>query len=142
VLLVEATPRIEEQVAMLHRLAGVRDRGRRPVDAVLLTHAHVGHYLGLLWFGREVAATAELPAWCSPRMAAFLRSNGPWRQLVELRQLALHECAPRAPFAPLPGLEVTRRLALQVAGSRAGQAVLARHRTVCGGRLADRRAVR
>jgi pyrroloquinoline quinone biosynthesis protein B len=107
VLLVEATPRIEEQVAMLHRLAGLHDRGRRPVDAVLLTHAHMGHYAGLLWFGREVAATAELPAWCSPRMAAFLRCIGPGRQLVDLRELTLRECAPRAPFAPLPGLEVT-----------------------------------
>jgi pyrroloquinoline quinone biosynthesis protein B len=85
----------------------VHDRGRRPVDAVLLTHAHVGHYLGLASFGREVAATSALPAWCSARMAAFLRSNGPWRQLVELQQLALSEFGPRTPFTPLPGVEVT-----------------------------------
>jgi pyrroloquinoline quinone biosynthesis protein B len=106
-LLVEATPAIAEQVALLHRLANVHDRGRRPVDAVLLTHAHVGHYLGLASFGREVAATSALPAWCSARMAAFLRSNGPWRQLVELQQLALSEFGPRTPFTPLPGVEVT-----------------------------------
>jgi len=106
-LLVEATPRIEPQVALLHRLAGAHDRGRRPVDAVLLTHAHIGHYLGLASFGREVAATAALPTWCSPRMAEFLRGNGPWSQLVALQQITLRECAPRAPFAPLPGLQVT-----------------------------------
>ncbi|HLQ38783.1 MAG TPA: MBL fold metallo-hydrolase [Planctomycetota bacterium] len=106
-LLVEATPQIEPQVALLHQLAGVQGRGRRPVDAVLLTHAHIGHYLGLASFGREVAATAALPTWCSARMAAFLRTNGPWSQLVALQQLALHEVAPRTMFTPLPGLEVT-----------------------------------
>lgn len=106
-LLVEATPRIEAQVALLHQLADVGGRGRRPVDAVLLTHAHIGHYLGLAHFGREVASTKEMPTWCSPRLANFLRSNGPWRQLVELQQITPREFAPRSPFAPLPGLEVT-----------------------------------
>ena len=105
-LLVEATPRVEAQVALLHQLAAVGGRGRRPVDAVLLTHAHIGHYLGLAHFGREVASTKELPTWCSPRLANFLRSNGPWRQLVELQQIAPREFAPRTPFVPLPGLEV------------------------------------
>ena len=37
-LLIEATPRIEAQLALLHELAGVRGRGRAPVDAVLVTH--------------------------------------------------------------------------------------------------------
>jgi pyrroloquinoline quinone biosynthesis protein B len=104
-LLVEATPRVEEQVALLHRLAGVA-RGRQPVDAVLLTHAHIGHYLGLAHFGREVAATRELQAWCSPRMAAFLSGHGPWRQLVELRQLVLRPVEPRSDFEPIAGLHV------------------------------------
>ncbi|MCY2955971.1 MAG: MBL fold metallo-hydrolase [Planctomycetota bacterium] len=106
-LLVEATPRVTEQVALLQKLAAVTNRGRRPVDAVLLTHAHIGHYLGLAFFGREVAATQAVPTFCSPRMAEFLRSNGPWRQLVELHQLELRECLPRIAFAPLPGLLVT-----------------------------------
>lgn len=105
-LLVEATPQVEAQVALLHDLAATPARGRRPVDAVLLTHAHIGHYLGLALFGREVAATAALPTYCSPRMAAFLRANGPWRQLVELQQLALREVAPGGACAPLPGLTV------------------------------------
>jgi pyrroloquinoline quinone biosynthesis protein B len=105
-LLVEATPRVEEQVAMLHDLAGVHGRGRKPVDAVLVTHAHVGHYLGLAFFGREVAATNELPVHCSPRLAGFLRGHGPWRQLVELHQIELREFAVGEPFAPWPGLSV------------------------------------
>lgn len=106
-LLVEATPGVEAQAALLHRLAGVEDRGRRPVDAVLLTHAHVGHYLGLAHFGREVASTDRLPTHVSPRMAAFLRGHAPWKQLVELSQVEVVEHGPRAPFSPIPGLTVT-----------------------------------
>jgi pyrroloquinoline quinone biosynthesis protein B len=105
-LLVEATPRIEEQVALLHRLAGTAGRGRRPVDAVLLTHAHIGHYLGLALFGREVAAAQALPVHCSPRFAAFLRGHGPWRQLVDLQQVELREFDLGGEFAPWPGLTV------------------------------------
>lgn len=106
-LLVEATPHVEEQVALLHRLAGCPDRGRRPVDAVLLTHAHIGHYLGLAFFGREVASTQQVPVWCSPRMAGFLRGHGPWRQLVELRQIELHELPTRTEQPLWPDLQVT-----------------------------------
>ena len=106
-LLVEATPQVEAQTAMLHRLAGVEARGRRPVDAVLLTHAHMGHYLGLAHFGREVASTDRLPTHVSPRMAAFLRGHAPWKQLVELSQVEVVEHAPRTPFSPIPGLTVT-----------------------------------
>jgi len=106
-LLVEATPRVEEQVALLHRLAGVEGRARQPVDAVLLTHAHIGHYLGLAHFGREVASTSEVRTYCSPRMAAFLSEHGPWKQLLALRQLSLLPQAARAPFSPIPSVTVT-----------------------------------
>lgn len=106
-LLVEATPAIEPQVALLHERCGAHGRGRQVVDGVLLTHAHVGHYLGLAWLGREVAATRELPLWVTPRMAAFLRNNAPWSQLVALRQVVLREHAPGSPFAPIEGLRVT-----------------------------------
>jgi len=105
-LLLEATPAVEEQLARLHALAGSPPRGRAPVDAVLLTHAHMGHYLGLAAFGREAGATRGLPVWTSPRMATFLEANGPWSQLVALGQIELRRFTPGATFSPLPGLEV------------------------------------
>ena len=105
-LLVEATPRIEEQVALLHELAAVHGRGRQPVDAVLTTHAHLGHYLGLAWFGREVAGSKQVPVHCSPRFGSFLRGHAPWKQLVALQQIDVREFALGEPFAPWPGLSV------------------------------------
>lgn len=106
-LLIEATPRIEEQVALLHDLAFVHGRGRQPVDAVLTTHAHLGHYLGLAWFGREVAGSKQLPLHASPRFCAFVREHAPWRQLVAQGQLAPQPFVVGEPFAPWPGLQVT-----------------------------------
>lgn len=110
-LMVEATPRIEEQVALLHQLAAVSGRGRAPVDAVMVTHAHIGHYLGLALFGREVVGAKDLPVWCSPRFADYLRGHGPWKQLVELGQIDVRAFAVGAPFEPWPGVSVQ---ALQV----------------------------
>jgi phosphoribosyl 1,2-cyclic phosphodiesterase len=89
-LLVEATPAIEKQVALLHSLSGIEDRGRHPFDALLLTHAHIGHYAGLIQLGREVASTNEIPTYVTESMANFLSTNGPWSQLVELNQIELH----------------------------------------------------
>ena len=105
-LLIEATPAIESQVALLHALSGVENRGRTPVDAMLLTHAHVGHYAGLIHMGREVASTNKVPTFVTPRMANFLNTNGPWSQLVELGQITLHEIQHGEVFEPIEGLLV------------------------------------
>jgi len=92
VYLIDATPDIREQLDMLRDVrdppAGQVDR--KPVDGVLLTHAHIGHYLGLAFFGFEAVHTKDLPVWCTERMADFLRNNGPWSQLVRIGNIRLH----------------------------------------------------
>ena len=70
---------------------------RRPVDGVFLTHAHIGHYLGLAFFGFEAIHTSNLPVYCTPRMADFLRANGPWSQLVRIGNLQLLKLEPGRP---------------------------------------------
>ncbi|MDP7069953.1 MAG: MBL fold metallo-hydrolase [Phycisphaerales bacterium] len=108
--LIDATPAVESQIAMLHQRTNTPPRGRRPVDAVLLTHAHIGHYAGLLQFGKEVGAIDATPVYCTPRMARFVRSNAPWSALHSDRHIELAEIplAPdgRGTFEPLPGLSV------------------------------------
>lgn len=97
VFLVDATPDVGDQLAVL---APYRPRApagrvdRSPVDGVLLTHAHIGHYLGLAQFGFEVMHTHGMPVYCTPRMAAFLSGNGPWDQLVRLGEIDLRPTAP------------------------------------------------
>ena len=105
-VLIDATPRIEAQLALLDRLVGPPAAGRPPVDGVLLTHAHIGHYLGLAHFGREVASTTHLPVYASDRLNEFLRTNGPWSQLVQLEQITPRSFTPGESFSPLPGIQV------------------------------------
>ena len=106
-MLVEATPSVENQISQLHLLSGQQGRTRPLVDAVLITHAHMGHYTGLMQFGREAASSRNLPTYVTPQMATFLRDNGPWSQLVSLEQLDLREidCDGQR-FEPIEGLTV------------------------------------
>lgn len=97
VYLIDATPDLPEQLEAVAALRGKAPAGRvdrAPLAGVLLTHAHIGHYLGLAHLGFEVVHTKDLPVWASPRMAAFLRDNGPWSQLVKLGNVALREVVP------------------------------------------------
>ena len=93
--LVDATPDLAAQLGALSDVTAGRPE-RDPLDGILLTHAHMGHYLGLALLGFEAVNVRDLPVWCTPRMAAFLRGNGPWSQLVEKGNLDLRETAPGA----------------------------------------------
>src|SRR5262249_39781055 len=65
--------------------------GRRPplFTAIALTHAHVGHYAGLMFFGRESYAADNQRVLASARMSQFLEANGPWSLLVKLNHVRL-----------------------------------------------------
>jgi len=108
VYLVDATPDLPAQIETIHTFRrhpeGKTDRA--PVDGVLLTHAHIGHYLGLAHFGFESLNAKDIPTWVSPRMAEYLRTNGPWSQLVRLQNIALREFQPGTPFALEEGISV------------------------------------
>jgi pyrroloquinoline quinone biosynthesis protein B len=100
VLLVDATPDVREQLDLVRELrrAPPGRVDRAPVDGVLLTHAHMGHYLGLAFFGFEAVHSRDLQVHATPRMAGFLRANAPWDQLVRLGNVTLVEHPPGAEF--------------------------------------------
>jgi pyrroloquinoline quinone biosynthesis protein B len=102
--LIDATPDLPAQIEALP--GAVKDR-RRPVDGILLTHAHVGHYTGLMYLGREALGAGAVPVYATPRMAAFLRANGPWSLLVSQGHIDLREIAPGQPVELTPLLKVT-----------------------------------
>jgi len=87
--LFDATPDIREQLYQLNSAAP--DHEFR-LDGVFLTHAHIGHYTGLMHFGHEASGSRGILVYAMPRMLDFLSNNGPWDQLVrygniELRRL-------------------------------------------------------
>jgi pyrroloquinoline quinone biosynthesis protein B len=96
VWIVDATPDLPRQLDML---ADVRMRepgrvDRSPLSGILLTHAHMGHYLGLAHLGYEAISAEPTPVHASARMVEFLSSNAPWDQLVRLGQITPQVATP------------------------------------------------
>ena len=60
-------------------------------ESIFITHAHIGHYAGLMYFGREALGTKDLKVNVLPKMANFLKTNGPWSQLVEINNIKIQE---------------------------------------------------
>ena len=80
--LFEATPDLRPQldrVIELGQARGRADQGRRLLDGIFLTHAHMGHYTGLLHLGFEAAHSQGVELFASDKMVAFLHANQPWR---------------------------------------------------------------
>jgi len=84
--LFDATPDIREQLYRLHVEA---PDDSHDLGGVFLTHGHMGHYAGLMHFGREAVGTNGIRVFAMPRMHDFLSTNGPWSQLVSLRNINL-----------------------------------------------------
>jgi pyrroloquinoline quinone biosynthesis protein B len=97
--LFDATPDLPAQV---HQLTG----GRAP-DGVFLTHAHIGHYTGLMYFGRESTGARGVPVYATSRLLDFLKTNGPWSQLVSLGNIEPRPVAYDQAVALDGGLRVT-----------------------------------
>ena len=95
--LVDASPDLPRQmdlIASQEEGYAARAAARHPFDGIFLTHAHMGHYLGLAHLGREALATAPTPVHCTRRMADFLAANAPWSLLVEEGRLEARPMAP------------------------------------------------
>lgn len=78
--LFEATPDMSKQLAKLSRLSGFKNSDIP--DGIFVSHAHIGHYTGLMYLGKEARNTDSVKVYSLPEMKRFLESNGPWSQLA------------------------------------------------------------
>ena len=83
--LFDASPDINRQLNFMG------DRIKKDLKGVFLTHAHIGHYTGLMYFGREALNSKSINVYAMPRMKKFLEQNGPWNQLVSLQNISITE---------------------------------------------------
>jgi len=83
--LFEATPDIVEQ---MNNLLG---ENKSAPNGIFLTHAHMGHYSGLIHLGKEAMNAQKVPIYAMPRMREFIQTNGPWSQLVTNNNIALQD---------------------------------------------------
>jgi pyrroloquinoline quinone biosynthesis protein B len=86
--LFEATPDMHTQLADLEQN---HLKNKTIIYGVFLTHAHIGHYTGLMYFGREAYGKKNIHVFAMPKMTIFLNSNGPWNQLVSLQNIKLQK---------------------------------------------------
>lgn len=108
--LFEATPDISHQLYALSNTTKVESS----LGGVFLTHAHMGHYSGLLYLGKEAKGAQQIPVYAAPRFSNFLQNNGPWEQLIsekniELRMLDLKSAANITPSIRVQALIVPHR---------------------------------
>ena len=83
--LFDASPDINKQLNFMG------DRIKKDLKGIFLTHAHIGHYTGLMYFGREALNSKLVNVYAMPRMKKFLEENGPWSQLVSLENISIIE---------------------------------------------------
>lgn len=86
--LFDATPDISEQAKLLKKVASW-EADELP-NRIFLTHAHIGHYTGLMYLGKEATNANHIPVYVMPKMKKFLEANGPWSQLVSQKNIDLH----------------------------------------------------
>lgn len=85
--IIDATPDFREQLHFLDEVAPVPNIPG--LAGIFLTHAHIGHYTGLMHLGREAIGAKNVSVYAMPKMAEFLNKNGPWDLLVRLKNIEL-----------------------------------------------------
>ncbi len=81
--IIDATPDFPTQYQI------VTEKYDTELQGILLTHAHIGHYTGLIHLGKEVMGSKNISVFAMPKMQSFLRSNGPWEQLINLKNIQI-----------------------------------------------------
>lgn len=102
--LVEATPEMTSQMKILKKYASFSDQ--ETPDAIIVTHAHIGHYAGLMFLGKEAMNAKEVPVYAMPRMKTFLEENGPWSQLVNTQNIVIQELRHQETAQLSPNIQV------------------------------------
>ncbi|MDC0928975.1 MBL fold metallo-hydrolase [Flavobacteriaceae bacterium] len=87
-ILFEATPDITYQ---LNYLKNNNFQEFLLPESLYISHAHIGHYTGLMYFGREALGSKNLLVKVLPKMSKFLQTNGPWSQLVAINNIQIQD---------------------------------------------------
>ncbi|MGY0040866.1 MBL fold metallo-hydrolase [Pedobacter sp. NJ-S-72] len=85
--LFDATPNLPFQIKALKKASEFSSK--EVPDGIFITHAHIGHYAGLMYLGREALNAKQVPVYAMSKMKSFLEHNGPWSQLVSLANISI-----------------------------------------------------
>ncbi|GMQ80738.1 MAG: pyrroloquinoline quinone biosynthesis protein PqqB [Rhodothermia bacterium] len=91
----DASPDFRQQWYLLERTEP--SSNQLTPDGIFLTHAHIGHYTGLMFLGHESIGASSVSVYAMPLMAEFLELNGPWEQLVRYQNIRLRRMGENIP---------------------------------------------
>ncbi|HNV29738.1 MAG TPA: MBL fold metallo-hydrolase [Cyclobacteriaceae bacterium] len=103
--LFEATPDIKDQLHYFR--TATAGRYNYLPNGIFITHAHIGHYTGLMELGREALGSKEVPVYVLDKMSKFLETNGPWSQLVSLKNISIQKLIADESLALTSTIQVT-----------------------------------
>ena len=99
--IIDATPDFPAQLNAITSIHSTELKG------IFLTHAHIGHYTGLIHLGREVMGSKMMPVYTMPRLKSFLENNGPWSQLAALNNITIKKLQNAEPVKITEHISVT-----------------------------------
>ena len=83
--LIDITPDFSDQLRMIETELKRASR----ISGIFVSHAHMGHYMGLMELGLEVMNTHAIPVYVMEKMKSFLEENAPFTQLIKLNNIKL-----------------------------------------------------
>jgi len=101
--IIDATPDFPEQMKILKIYS---KSAKETPDGIILTHAHIGHYTGLMCLGKEAMSSDNVPVYTMPKMKTFLEQNGPWDQLVHINNISINEMSNQVELILTPNLSI------------------------------------
>ncbi|WP_066391683.1 MBL fold metallo-hydrolase [Neobacillus mesonae] len=102
--LIDASPDLKEQMVRLQLKYGLEGK---LMESIFLTHAHLGHYPGLLFLGREAIGAKGIPVMAGKKMKLLLEEQAPWSQLTKLGNINVKEIQDGGMVRIAPSVTVT-----------------------------------
>ena len=85
--IIDASPDIKYQINMISDFLGID--GTPKINGIFLTHAHTGHYSGLLDLGKEALDSSKISLYAMPQMCDFIKSNSAFQFLIDSENISL-----------------------------------------------------
>ena len=85
--IIDISPDIKHQINMIMDFLQIKTIPK--IKGIFLTHAHTGHYSGLLELGKEALNSFNIPLYVMPRMSHFIQSNEPFKFLIDSKNIFL-----------------------------------------------------
>ena len=86
--IIDMSPDIKSQLNMI--MDFLKTDNIPKIEGIFLTHAHIGHYSGLLELGKEALNAHNIPLYVMPEMGNFIKTNNPFKFLISSKNVSIN----------------------------------------------------